>query len=65
MPKLSEMTTLPVLENSSVYDSTIWEKMAGGDIETNLLERSRGTYQSPCKRDYPIFYFKEIDLNDS
>ena len=26
MPKLSEMTTLPVLENSSVYDSTIWEK---------------------------------------
>ena len=39
--------------------------MAGGDIETNLLERSRGTYQSPCKRDYPIFYFKEIDLNDS
>merc|ERR1711913_179164 len=27
-------------------------RMAGGDIETYLLEKSRVTYQSPCERGY-------------
>ena len=32
-------------------------RMAGGDIEVYLLEKSRVTYQSPCERGYHIFYF--------
>ena len=37
-------------------------KMAGGDIEVYLLEKSRVTYQSPCERGYHIFYFLVIFL---
>ena len=43
-------------------------KMAGGDIEVYLLEKSRVTYQSPCERSYHIFYFMithEVDLHES
>ena len=42
-------------------------KMAGGDIEVYLLEKSRVTYQSPCERSYHIFYFMithQIDLRE-
>ena len=43
-------------------------KMAGGDIEVYLLEKSRVTYQSPNERSYHIFYFMithEVDLHES
>ena len=43
-------------------------KMAGGDIEVYLLEKSRVTYQSPCERSYHIFYFMithTIDLHEA
>jgi myosin heavy chain 6/7 len=42
-------------------------RMAGGDIEVYLLEKSRVTYQSPNERSYHIFYFMithEIDLRE-
>ena len=42
-------------------------KMAGGDIEVYLLEKSRVTYQSPCERSYHIFYFMithTVDLHE-
>jgi myosin heavy subunit len=43
-------------------------KMAGGDIEVYLLEKSRVTYQSPCERGYHIFYFlitHVVDLHEA
>eukprot|EP00095_Tigriopus_kingsejongensis_P012356 maker-scaffold198_size266703-snap-gene-1.28 protein:Tk12356 transcript:maker-scaffold198_size266703-snap-gene-1.28-mRNA-1 annotation:"myosin heavy muscle isoform x29" len=43
-------------------------RMAGGDIEVYLLEKSRVTYQSPDERSYHIFYFlmtHKIDLHQS
>lgn len=42
-------------------------KMAGGDIEVYLLEKSRVTYQSPNERSYHIFYFlitHAVDLHE-
>ncbi|CAB4063112.1 MYH6_7 [Lepeophtheirus salmonis] len=65
-------------DNSSRFVSTmenfirVWfnnqGKMAGGDIETYLLEKSRVTYQSPMERSYHIFYFMithQVDLRES
>ena len=43
-------------------------KMAGGDIEVYLLEKSRVTYQSPNERSYHIFYFlitHAVDLHEA
>jgi len=42
-------------------------RMAGGDIEVYLLEKSRVTYQSPNERSYHIFYFMithKVDLHE-